>query len=176
MTRKIVVSLAMSLDGYIASEDHGYDWITENSGAEGNFPNESSFDFQGFFDSMDTIVMGKNCYDLGMHEEFKKHKVYVATHKAKEDHDNVRFISDDIIKAISEEKEKDGKNIFLFGGGKLIDSFLKADIIDEYVIGIVPIILGRGIPLFYKDNPTIRLKLVENITDKGTVILKYVRR
>ena len=40
MTRKIVVSLAMSLDGYIASEDHGYEWITENSGADGNFPNE----------------------------------------------------------------------------------------------------------------------------------------
>ena len=51
-----------------------------------------------------------------------------------------------------------------------------ADIIDEYVIGIIPIILGKGIPLFYEGNPTIRLKLIESITDRGTVILRYLKR
>ncbi len=176
MKRKIVLSLAMSLDGYIASEDYSYQWITENTGAEDNFSNEKAFDFQGFFDSMDIIVMGKNCYDLGMHKEFKKQKIYVATHKGNQDHHNIHFISGDIHKVILEEREKEGKDIFLFGGGKVIDSFLKADIIDEYVIGVIPIILGKGIPLFYEGNPTIRLKLVENITDKGTVILRYVKR
>ncbi len=176
MKRRIILNLAMSLDGYIASEDDSYQWIMEDSGAKDNFQNEKTYDFKGFLDRVDTVVMGKSCYDLGMHKEFTNKKVYVATTKANEDYDNIHFISGDIYKTILEEKEKEGKDIYLFGGGKMIDSFLKADIIDEYIIGIIPIILGKGIPLFLKDNPTIRLKLVENIVDKGAVILRYVKR
>ncbi|WP_040215038.1 dihydrofolate reductase family protein [Clostridium polynesiense] len=176
MKRKIILNLAMSLDGYIASEDDGYSWITEDNGASRDFCNEKAFDFQGFFDSTGIVVMGRNCYDLGMHKEFKNQKIYVATSRKDEDYENIHFISGDICKTILEEKEKEGKDIYLFGGGKLVDSFIKADIIDEYIIGIIPIILGSGKPLFFKDNPSVRLKLVENTVDNGIVILRYVKR
>ncbi|MBU3805197.1 MAG: dihydrofolate reductase family protein, partial [Candidatus Cellulosilyticum pullistercoris] len=71
---------------------------------------------------------------------------------------------------------KEGKDVFLFGGGILIDAFLKADIIDEYIIGIIPTILGEGRPLFLGNHPKIDLSLQEFVTEDGIVILRYSRR
>ena len=108
-----------------------------------------------------------------MHKDFSNKKVYIATTENMKNHDNIHFISGDICKVIEEEKTKEGKDIYLYGGGVLVDSFLKADIIDEYIIGIIPIILGKGRPLFLGNNPTIRLHLNEYIMDNGIVILRY---
>lgn len=103
-------------------------------------------------------------------------KVYVATSQKIEDQDNIHFISGDIIKIIQEEKEKDGKDIYLFGGGGLVDNFIKADIIDEFIVGIIPTILGKGRPLFLENNPTIKLHLDEVFVENGITILKYTKR
>lgn len=70
-------------------------------------------------------------------------------------------------------KRKKGKDIFLFGGGGLADNFIKSNIIDEYIIGIIPTILGKGRPLFLENNPKIDLHLDQYIMDKGVVILRY---
>ena len=171
MERKIVLNLAMSLDGYIASEDGGYDWIVGDG--DDTLNTKERHDFDKFLEGIDTVVMGKNCYDQNMHNDFKNKKVYVATSQKIENHDNIHFINGDICKVIQEEKEKDGKDIFLFGGGKLVDNFIKADIVDEYIIGIIPTILGKGRPLFLENNPTIKLHLREYIIDGGITILKY---
>lgn len=174
MKRKIILNLAISLDGYIASDDGGYDWIV---GAGDSILNtKDKFDFDKFLDGVDIVVMGKNCYDQNMHNDYKNKKVYIATSKNIQDKDNLYFINGDIVKVIQEEKEKEGKDIFLFGGGVLIDSFIKADVIDEYIIGIIPIILGSGRPLFLGNNPTIKLHLNEYIVDNGITILKYTKR
>ncbi len=106
----------------------------------------------------------------------KNKKVYVATSQKIQNQDNLHFISGDICKIIQEEKEKEGKDIFLFGGGGLVDSFIKTDIVDEYIIGIIPIILGKGRPLFFGNNPTIKLHLNEYIIENGIAILKYTKR
>jgi dihydrofolate reductase len=119
--------------------------------------------------------MGKACYDQNMHADFKDKKVYVATNSDLADHDNVHFIRGDISNVILKERDKEGKHIFLFGGGILINSFLKSDIIDEFIIGVIPIILGKGRPLFYENIPTTKLKLEEYIIDEGVVILRYTR-
>lgn len=174
MKRKIILNLAISLDGYIASDDGGYDWIV---GAGDSILNtKDKFDFDKFLEGVDIVVMGKNCYDQNMHNDYKNKKVYIATSKNIHDKDNIHFINGDIVKVIQEEKEKKGKDIFLFGGGVLIDSFIKADVIDEYIIGIIPIILGSGRPLFLGNNPTIKLHLNEYIVDNGITILKYTKR
>lgn len=174
MKRKIILNLAISLDGYIASDDGGYDWIV---GAGDSILNtKDKFDFDKFLEGVDIVVMGKNCYDQNMHNDYKNKKVYIATSKNIQDKDNLYFINGDIVKVIQEEKEKEGKDIFLFGGGILIDSFIKADVIDEYIIGIIPIILGSGRPLFLGNNPTIKLHLNEYIVDNGITILKYTKR
>lgn len=174
MKRKIILNLAMSLDGYIASEDGGYDWIVGDESEALNTKN--IFSFEKFLEDIDIVVMGKKCYDQNMHNDYKNKKVYVATTEEVDNHDNIHFISGDICKIIKEEKEKEGKDIYLYGGGILIDSFLKEDIIDEYIIGIIPIILGKGRPLFLDNNPTIKLQLNEYFVENGITILKYTKR
>lgn len=174
MTRKIILNLAMSIDGYISSEDGGYDWIVGDN--DSKLDTENKWDYNKFLEKIDIVVMGKNCYDQGFHNDFKDKKVFVATSKSLKNHDNIHFISGDICKVIDEERKKEGKDIFLFGGGVVIDHFIKADIIDEYIVGIIPTILGKGRPLFLEDNPKIDLHLDEYITDKGIMILKYSKR
>lgn len=173
MKGKITLNLAISLDGYIASEDGGYDWIV---GDGDSMLDTAKYDFDKFMEDIDVVVMGRKCYDQNMHQEFKNKKVYIATSKVIEDRENLHFVNGDITKIITEEKEKEGKNIFLFGGGGLVDNFIKADIIDEYIIGIIPIILGKGRPLFLDNNPTIKLHLYEYIIENGITILKYNKR
>lgn len=174
MSRKIILNLAISIDGYIAAEDGGFDWIVGDGDDKLN--SENKLDFSEFLSDVDVVVMGKKCYEQNFHNDFKDKKVYVATSTPMENHDNIYFINDDICKVIEEEKKKDGKDIYLFGGGVLVDNFIKEDIIDEYIIGIIPTILGKGIPLFHKNNPKIDLHLEEYSSDKGIVILRYSKR
>ena len=174
MSRKIILNLAMSLDGYIASETGGFDWIVGNN--DNSLDTEKKWDYDKFLEEIDIIVMGKTCYDQNFHENFKNKKVYVATSHNLDDYSNIHFINADICKDILEEKDKEGKDIFLFGGGILVDNFIKRDLIDEYIIGIIPTILGNGRPLFLKDNPKLDLHLKEYIIENGIVILKYSKR
>lgn len=174
MNGKIVLNLAMSLDGYIASEDGSYDWIVGDGDTTLDTP--VKYEFNKFVDDIDIVVMGKKCYDQNMHHDYKHKKVYVATSQKGTDEENLQFIGGDITKIIQEKKEKEGKKIYLFGGGVLVDGFIKADLIDEYIIGIIPILLGKGIPLFLNHNPTIQLHLYEYIVENGIVILKYSKR
>lgn len=173
MERKIILNLAISLDGFIASEDGTYEWIV---GDGDHKLNTGKHDFNKFLEGVDTVVMGKNCYDQNMHLEYKNKKVYIATSQKLQDKENIHFINGDICKVILEEKKKAGKDIYLFGGGVLVDHFIKADIIDEYIIGIIPIILGKGRPLFLQNNPTVKLHLDEYLIEDGIIILKYSKR
>ncbi|GFZ33058.1 riboflavin biosynthesis protein RibD [Clostridium zeae] len=174
MKRKIILNLAISIDGFIASENGGYDWIVGDGDDSLNTKNK--LNFNEFLEGIDIVVMGKKCYDQNMHEDFKNKKVYIATSQKNVDKDNVHFISGDICKILQEEQEKEGKDIYLFGGGILVDSFIKNDIIDEYIIGIIPIVLGKGRPLFLENNPTIKLHLDEYSIENGITILKYSKK
>lgn len=173
MNGKIILNLAVSLDGYIADKDGGYDWIVGDGNSTLNTENKWSHD--KFLENIDVVVMSKKCFDQDMHEEYQDKEVYIATSKEIEDFENYHFINGDIVKEIEKLKNK-GKNIYLFGGGILIDSFVKADVIDEYVIGIIPTILGKGIKLFYDNNTKIDLKLEYYAVEDGIVIMKYSKR
>ncbi len=174
MKRKIILNLAMSIDGYIANEDGGFDWIVGDG--DESLDTQNKWNYEKFLEGIDTVVMGKKCYDQGFIDDFKDKKVYIATSKELEDYDNFHFINGNICTIIEEERKKEGKDIFLFGGGVLVDSFLKADIIDEYIVGIIPTILGRGRPLFLGGTPKIDLHLQEYVSDKGIIILRYSKR
>jgi len=174
MGRKIILNLAMSVDGYIASEDGGFDWIVGDG--DDKLDTEKKWDYAEFVNNVDVVVMGKNCYEQNFHNDFKDKKVYVATSQNLEDYENIHFVDGDICKVIEEERKKEGKDIFLFGGGGLVDNFIKADIIDEYIVGIIPTILGKGKSLFLENNPKIDLHLQDCIIDKGVMILRYSKR
>jgi len=178
MARKIILNLAISLDGYIADKKGGFDWIKGDG--DTTHDSEKNFDFQEFTDKIDTIVMGRKAFvdcPKETMDSFKSKKVYVATsRKLKTKYGNVEFISGDINSKILQLTKEEGKDIWLFGGAGITDSFIKADIIDEYIIGVIPIILGEGIPLFLENNPTVNLHLDEYTAQEGIVILKYSKR
>lgn len=127
MTGKIILNLAISLDGYIADENGGFDWIVGDGNSTLN--TENKFDFSKFLEGIDIVVMGRNCYDQNFHKDYKDKDVYIATSKNISNYENFYFISENICKTISDLKNE-GKNIFLFGGGIVIDNFIKSDIID----------------------------------------------
>lgn len=166
---KIKCTLAMSLDGYIADEQGGYDWIM----GDGNKVNdtEKKWDFESFMYDVDVVVMGRNCYDLNMHKEFLHKEVVVITSRQIED-DTVTFLNEDILSKLLEIKKT--KKIYIFGGGILVSQL--REIIDEYAIGIIPIILGKGIPLFHPDENRVKLNLKEIICEDGIIVLTYIKK
>ncbi len=173
MNGKIILNLAVSLDGYIADDTGGYDWITGDGNDELN--TNEPFSFEKFLEGIDVVVMGGECYRQGMGDSYTGKKLYVATGMQQPQGDNPQFIDGDIVSIIQQEKAS-GKNIFLFGGGITIDPFIKADAIDEYIVGIIPTILGGGRKLFLKNNPTIPLRLTGYSAEGGIVILTYSKR
>ena len=177
MKRKIILNLAMSLDGYIAEKDGGFDWI-KGDGDKSNDTNKQ-FNFPNFIESLDIVVMGKRAFldaPSGTMEMFKSQKIYVTSNEKLNTKYNVEFINGDIVSQILELKKEDGKDIWLFGGAGSIDPFIKADVIDEYIVGIIPIILGEGIPLFLENNPRLKLHLDESTVQGGVIISRYSKR
>lgn len=172
--RKIILNLAVSLDGYIADIKGGYDWIVGDG--DSSLDTEQKWDFQTFLEQIDVVVMGKNCYDQNMHLDFKDKKVYVATSKKLPSENNITFINDDICTVIQEERQRPGKDIYLFGGGVLIDYFLKDNLIDEFVIGVIPTILGHGRPLFLGHHNKIDLHLENYYCENGIIVMRYTKK
>ena len=77
MNGKIILNLAVSLDGYIANNDGGYDWIVGDGNSTLNTENKWSHD--KFLENIDVVVMGKKCFDQDMHKEYQDKEVYIVT-------------------------------------------------------------------------------------------------
>ncbi|OHW62943.1 dihydrofolate reductase [Andreesenia angusta] len=177
MSRDIVLYIASSLDGYIARVNGAVDWLNESEGSPGV---ESSYD--AFYSTVDTVIMGRNTYNQITRElspgywVYEGKKCYVATRENLKPDGLVEFISDDIVEFAKELKGQDGSDIWLVGGSKLVDQFVKQNLIDKYIVTIIPTILGEGIPLFVKGNPEIKLKLTNVVEFDGMVELTYVKK
>lgn len=101
---------------------------------------------------------------------------YVITRRERPAIGNVKFNKDSLRDLVSGLKKKPGKNIFVDGGAETVNELLKDNLIDEFYISIIPILLGDGIPLFKKGRPQQQLKLLESIAfEKGLVQLHYAR-
>lgn len=176
--RKLIFNLAMSLDGYLAKEDGSFDWIVGDN--DKSHDTKEQFSFPKFLETVDIVIMGRKGYEDMPDESISMYdnmKVYVASsQKLKSKLKNVVFISKDILKLVEELKKEDGKNIWLYGGAILADTFIKSNLVDEYIIGIIPTILGSGRRLFLENNPEIKLHLQENYVQEGIVLMKYTKR
>lgn len=146
MRRKIVLYIAMSLDGYIARKDGTLDWLPD--------PGDIDMGYDDFYDTIDTVVMGAATYEQIINElspdvwPYEGKQCFVATTKNRTSDKRTTFISEDIAGFVSKLKQQPGKDIWLVGGGKLVDPFIKQNVIDQYIITVMPTILGDGIPLF----------------------------
>ncbi|GEM01484.1 Dihydrofolate reductase [Halolactibacillus halophilus] len=155
--RKVVLFIASSLDGYIATEEESLDWLMRVEG-------EGDNGFSEFYDTIDTVLMGKKTYDWVMRQDlevfpYKGNATFVFTRSAVKDTDDVSFVNKDIESFLHYLKNIDGKNIWLVGGGDLVQSFLQAALIDEIIMIVAPTLLGEGIPLFKKQKAPVDLKL-----------------
>jgi dihydrofolate reductase len=136
--------------------------------------------FDDFLDGVDVVVMGRRCYEQGLHEDYvrlgKRVVVATSTPQAFVDPDLgvVDFVTDPVATVTAARDQ--GSRCFVFGGGILVQSFLAAGEIDTLTVGIVPIVLGRGRPLFGGDHESIELRLTDYSIQGGKVRLVYDRR
>jgi dihydrofolate reductase len=98
-------------------------------------------------------------------------KKKLATRKADQ---NVEIITEDAAKFVKKLRSKKGKGIVVFGGGELAKSLFEADLIDEVVLNIHPVLLGSGIPLFHEMKRQINLELLDcKILKGGYLAISY---
>lgn len=176
--KKIILDLAVTLDGFIEGSNGEIDWCVM----------DEDMDFDGFLSTIDTIFYGRISYDtwgnfqpdenanaaeLKLWQSVHSKKKYVFSSQSRQD-DNAIFINSDIVNRVTEIKKQDGKDIWLYGGASLIKTFIQSGLIDTYRISVHPIALGSGKPLFENLKERIELKLVKTkIFKSGVVQLIY---
>lgn len=169
--RNIVLFIAQSLDGYIATKEDSLDWLFKVEG-------EGDNGYSEFYEEIDTIIMGKRTYDWIMKYEkgqfpYKNKDCYVFSRSQLEDTADVKFVNEDIVDFANSLKKEEGKNIWVVGGGELLHTFLKEELLDELFITIAPAIIGDGIPLFKSGDYELDLKLKGTRTFNQFVEIHY---
>jgi len=172
--RKVVLYIAESLDGFIAKEDNDISWlsIVEKSNED--------YGYNDFVNTIDTVIMGRKTYEkvlsFGIEFPHKYKKCYVLSRTLEGTNENVQFYDGNINGLIKILKSESGKSIFVDGGAEVIREFRNKNLIDEYIISIIPVLLGKGIRLFKDADMENKLKLIESkVFDSGLVQLRYER-
>ena len=172
--RKVVLYIAMSLDGYIATREDDISWLSQVE-VDGE-----DYGYAKFIDRIDTVIMGRKTYDkvcsFGIEFPHKDKKCYIISRNKKASNE-VEYYSGDIKKLIEELKNKAGMDIFVDGGAEVVNEILKENLFDEYIISIIPILLGDGKRLFHDGRPTKELQYVESKSySSGLVQVHYKNR
>ena len=173
--RKVVLYIAMSLDGYIAGpdDDLGFLSAVEQQGED--------YGYGTFIKTVDTVLVGRKTYDkvLSMVNYFphaKDKEVFILTRTPRPAEGSITFYSGELAELIEQLKSKEGKNIFVDGGAEVVQQLLAENLIDEMYISVIPVLLGAGIPLFRQGLPQQPLQLQRATAfEKGLVQLHYLR-
>jgi Dihydrofolate reductase len=174
--RKIILYIAMSIDGYIADTNGGVSWL---NGDGSDVTNEGSYG--EFISTIDTVILGYKTYHQLITElspdtwVYPDKMSYVITHKKLEDKENILF-TDDLLSLIAKLKEQDGKDIWICGGASIVNQLIGLNMIDRFYITLIPSILGSGIRLFETFEKEILLKLISTRCYNGMTDLVYEPR
>lgn len=169
--RKLVYSVAMSLDGYIAGPAGEFDWITP----------DPTFDFAEKYRGFDTLLMGRRTYELMLSsgqtpKSMGMSAVVVSTTLDPAAHSQVRIVRERMTQAVAELKAQPGKDIWLFGGAELFRSMIDADLVDAVELAVQPVLLGAGVRVIPKGRSwPLRLTSSEPYPN-GMLLLKYAVR
>lgn len=172
--KKVILNLAVSLDGFIEGPNGEVDWCIM----------DDEMDFDAFIDSIDTIFYGRVSYELwgnyqpgsdiseaekslwnGIHSKDK----FVFS-RSESICQNATVINKDLTDKVRQIKSRNGKDIWLYGGAGLTKTFIQLRLIDEYRISVHPVVLGSGKPLFEDINSRIGLTLIDTRVFKSGVI------
>ena len=175
--RKIILYIAMSLDGYIADVNGGVSWLG------GEDANNSSMDsYLNFIKTIDTVVLGKKTYNQIVNElspdnwVYSGMKSYVITNNLFKSNDEIISTNEDVCSLVEKLKKENGKNIWICGGASIVNQLLNKNLIDIYYISIIPTILGNGIKLFGNFDIERKLILINTNNYNGIVDLIYENR
>ena len=171
---EIIYYVAASLDGYIATPDGSIDWL-----AAYNVEDED-YGFSAFYQSVDALVEGSKTYEQALGFGAWPHPgkpCWVCTRRSFETkHAEVTFTSASPQDVVAELRRRQFGRVWLVGGAQLAASFRSHRLIDQYVVSVVPTLLGSGIPLFGAASPQEKLKLDEcKQYSTGLVQLSYMR-
>lgn len=135
-----------------------------------------------FFKTIDVGLMGRKTYEAGVRMSGGKFQsfglpCYIFSRSFPEgERGGATFVREEPRKFVEELRKKKGKDIWLTGGGELAREFLMEDLVDELHLGIVPVLIGEGIPLFAPGFPQREFTLTESKTYSGGLLaLKYER-
>lgn len=175
--RKVILYIAMSLDGYVADKEGGIDWL-EGQEVDSNMPET----YNKLMERIDTVILGYNTYNQVINElspdvwPYEGMKSYIFTSRDVEETSEIKKADKPLVEFIKYLKNEEGKDIWICGGASIANQLIKNDMIDRYQISILPIILGSGIKLFNEDLNIIKLQLMNTDVVNGITELTYERR
>ena len=135
--RKILLNLAVSLDGYIEGPNGEFDWCFT----------DQDYGMKAFLDSVDAIFFGRKSYELMLTmegDQFPHQKKYVFSNTLQSVQEGWTLVKGHLESEVHEIIQEEGKDIWMFGGASLIASFMQFDLIDELMLAVHPILLGSG--------------------------------
>ena len=175
--RNLSLFIATSLDGYIAkpNDDLSFLKLVEKEGED--------YGYSEFTASIDTIILGRKTYDYVLKEIGSTHydngqrDVYVITRTERPQIGRTTFYTGNLTELVQQLKLKDGLNIYCDGGAEIIHELLQHNLIDEFIISIIPILVGNGTRLFRDCRPEQQLEFVSAKSfDTGLTQLYYKRK
>jgi len=173
-SRKVVLYISMSLDGYIATKNNSLEFlsIVEKEGED--------YGYNKFIESVDTVIIGRKTYEkviaMGFEYPHTNKNVYIITRTERPSIGNFTFFTGDLTQLVNSLKLQSGKNIYCDGGAEIANQLMQNNLVDEYIISVIPILLGDGIKLFQEGRPEQKIQLVSvDQFDKGLTQLHYKR-
>jgi dihydrofolate reductase len=166
--RELRYSVAMSLDGYIASPDGGYDWIVM----------DPDIDFAAMYAEYGGLIMGRKSYDVFTSAgapEAPAMPTYVYSRTLPEGERQGVTVARDAVPHVRALKQADGKPLWLWGGGQLFRQLAEAGLVDGVEVAVIPVLLGGGIQMLPTPGPRLTLHLRSHrlYSKTGTMMLSY---
>lgn len=187
--RKVVLLAHTSLDGFLGGPNGEMDWIKHD---------DEMFQYvTDHFANVDTCLYGRVVYQMMesywptvLHKpdatQLELHhanwveninKIVFSSSLNKVTWNNTRLVKTNVAEEIAKLKKENGKNMMIFGSPRLTHSFLEQRLIDEFLINVNPVVLGKGLPLFTSPEERINFKLLNSRTfSTGVIGLHYEKK